>query len=579
MSAPLLSPTTNKLSSVSLGNKHKVHTDSDSYSADLLAGMRWLQGNVKLPPVLRNCLAKPLPQRGINITEWLKKDFRDRQKIQESTSITIGGLCTCGGNAHCLIHSHIKASSYQSSLLRAIRNAPEDNRIMYGTLTMSHGKNDRLDELIGVQTKAFMEMTRRKSWHKAFVGVEPTSGDGEVTWWFRHLECNYSLDFGYHPHIHFVASVNTGSNIDFIKKRLIKLWKENISAMTTDGTNNKGQIKVRRMTQEELMENGRSRYSASTKVGVDLIEVSRGSADEEKLATYFSKGITLEAASDFTMKTTKSSGSFSIPEIVLHASGVRPNLGLAKWEKEECWSDHNASSASEYWEACLARFHKSMLGRQIYRGCNNFRHYSEIDNKSDDKSGAIHDENAQSKKGRDMWIPPSVASKMRRGNAVVKFDFLRKDPDFQKALDLVQSIVTTQDFSLIKVTTPEDRKELIPPQSLLEPHGGVVISESAKVWNGLKKISKHGFKWAKMDDWEEGLISIGIKIRDGNGINNITEYKAQAEGFEFKVIDGIPMLRYVALIAPEDVVFPIKQVEDAFTPLPAGGRKLLKRAA
>ena len=177
-----------------------------------------------------------------------------------------------------------------------------------------------------------------------------------------------------------------------------------------------------------------------------------------------------------------------------------------------------------------------------------------------------------------MWIPPSVANKMRRGRAVVRFDFLKKDPDFQKALELVKSMVTTQDFSLIEVTTPEDRKELIDQKKLMEPHGSAVLPESAKVWNGLKKTSEGGFNWVKLNEWEQGLISIGIKVRDENGVPIVKEYKAQAEGFQFKVINGVSMLRYVVPIAPEDVVFPIKQVEDAFTPL-AGGRKLLKRAA
>ena len=82
------------------------------------------------PSVLKNYLVTPLPQRGIHITEWLKKDFRDRQEIQESTSITIGDLCTCEGNARCLVHSHTKASLNQSRLLKAISNAPENNRTM-----------------------------------------------------------------------------------------------------------------------------------------------------------------------------------------------------------------------------------------------------------------------------------------------------------------------------------------------------------------------------------------------------------------------------------------------------------------
>jgi hypothetical protein len=575
MSAPLLSSIANKLSSAPLGNKDKLYTDSSDYSSDLLKGMRWLQCNVKLPPVFDNCLVTPLPKRGINITEWIEKDFQDRTKIEEKTSLSVDGLCTCGSNAHCLVHSYIKASLYQSRLMKAMKNAPDDNRTFLGTLTMSHGRNDRLDELIEVQTKAFMEMTRRKSWCDAFVGVEPISGDGEVTWTYRHLECTYSLNFGSHPHIHFVVSAKTGSNIDFIKDRLIKLWKENISAMTIDGINKKGQIQVRRMTKKELQDNGRSRYSASTKVGVDIVEVI-GSANEERVAAYASKGATLEATADFTMKSSKSSSSFSTPEIALHVSGVRENRRLSEWEDKQNWSNYHVSSSCEYWKRYIEKFYKSVLGKHAYSHCKNFRHYAEMDKKSSDNSGVLNNQKVKREKRRDMHIPHAVSEKMGRGKATMRFDSLRKESDFQKALEMVKGMVTLQDFLLIKVTTPEDRKELIVQQKLVEPHSGVVIPKSVKIWNGLEKLNHEGCKWVKVKEWEQGLISVGMKIRDGNGINIIKEYKAHAEGFKFKVINEIPMLSYVTPLV--DVVFP-KLVEDNFFQRQAEETNGLKRAA
>ena len=579
MSAQLLAPIADKPVSEPLGNTNKLCTDSDSHSADLLAGMRWLQNSVKLPSVLRNCLHYPIPQQDIHLTEWHEKDFRDRTKIHEKTSVSFTGLCTCGGNAHCLVHSHIKSSLNQSRLSQAIRNAPKNNRTFFGTLTIAHSKDDRLDELIAVQVKAFMEMTRRVSWKKAFVGVKPISRDGELSWTYRHLECTFSLNFGYHPHVHFVVSADTDSNVDFIRDRVTQLWKENISAMVIDGTNRKGQIKVRRMTGEELQDHGRSRYRASSKVGVDIVEVARGSADEERLVDYATKGLVFEASADFSMKTSKSTTSFSIPQLVLHAAGIRPNARLIRWENEQCWSDYHVASSLEHWKRCLARFYKSMLGKQIYRGCKGFDHYSELGKENDDESRMADNEKVKRRKGWEMIIPPSVAKKMGRGRAIAKFDFLKSDPDFQKAIDLVKRMVTSQDFSLIKITTPEERESLPPFQILTENTAGVEDIDAVKVWNGLQKVNDGDYRWARVDDWEKGLKSIGVNIRGDDGIPEIKAYKENSKYFKFEEINKIPMLRCLVKINPLDVIFPLKQVEDDFTPPPAGGTNHLKRAA
>jgi hypothetical protein len=417
-----------------------------------------------------------------------------------------------------------------------------------------------------------MEMTRRVSWERAFVGVTPISRDGELSWTYRHLECTFSLNFGYHPHVHFVVSADTDSNVDFIRDRVTQLWKENISAMVIDGTNRKGQIKVRRMTKKELQDHGRSRYRASSKVGVDIVEVARGSVDEEKLAAYATKGVVFEAAADFSMKTSKSSTSFNIVEIVLHVSGIRPNARLTRWENEQCWSDYHVASSLEYWKRCLARFYKSMLGKQIYRGCKGFDHYSELGKKTDDESRMADNEKVKKRKGWEMIIPPSVAKKMGRGRAIAKFDFLKSDPDFQKAIDLVKRMVTSQDFSLIKITTPEERKNLPPLSNKPNVYGDTINSKAISLWIRLRNTSDSNSEWVRTSDWETALVKAGINIRDANDNLDFKLYKQQSEGFDFRMINSEWHCRYKS----KDVVFPHKVGENNFLPKQTNG---LNRAA
>jgi len=50
-------------------------------------------------------------------------------------------------------------------------------------------------------------------------------------------------------------------------------------------------------------------------------------------------------------------------------------------------------------------------------------------------------------------------------------------------------------------------------------------------------------RWVSVDDWEQLLISFGVAIKTSSGTTNVSTYKQHANGFHFKVFEGIRMMR------------------------------------
>ena len=50
-------------------------------------------------------------------------------------------------------------------------------------------------------------------------------------------------------------------------------------------------------------------------------------------------------------------------------------------------------------------------------------------------------------------------------------------------------------------------------------------------------------RWVSVDDWEQLLISFGVAIQDSSGTTNVSTYKRHANGFHFKLVEGIRMMK------------------------------------
>jgi hypothetical protein len=582
MSAQSVSVSSQQAASIPLGiiSTSNSQADEDSLNRE---GMRWLQENLKLPTGLACCHRIPKSNSSLTYTHKSKKDFTNRNTVKVKDFGTSSGLCTCNDSPHCLIHAHVKQDLNEQFINTAIGNTEFKYRFLMATFTVAHSYHNSLDELTAVLTKAFTELKRRAIWKKSFGGTKPI-------WAIRKLEVTRSLIHGYHPHLHVEVAVDTGCDIDDIQKKLVKNWKQIISMLIPDGYEpleklNKqgewvrsrygGRLKVRVMSKEEL-ENGRSPYSVSTKHGVNVREIPRGSEDEKYMASYLAKGISKEIAADFTKKSGRQALSFSIPEIIYHVSGLRINKKIESWEDEQDWKTHGVRTPFGYWKNELEEYFTSMSGREVYSYTDRFKEFAEMDKDRNKDKMLLKNEDTVRDHG-SVFIPDTVAKKLSRGNGILRFNWFYKNPDLQKLLNQIQKMVSTDDFKKVELLTPEEKTRLHMPQKPEKPTAGGIESQSVYVWKELKKSKDNRTGWIKLSDWEEALMNSGIKIRDANGITCISIYKQQTVGFEFKVFNKIPMLRYTGELIT-DAVFP-KLGEDNFLRLESQQTNGLKQAA
>lgn len=565
MSAQLTSPSSQTAVGKPLGTLSTTHSATEDWINR--SAQKFLQQNYQLPTALACCYRIPKADTSLIFNKHSKKDFSDRATIKEESFGTSSGLCTCNDSPHCLIHSHVKQELNEKFINTAISNTPDSYRLFFITFTLSHTKQNNLDELLAVVIRSFGELKRRITyWNDSFCG--------EVLWGIRRLETTYSVDNGFHPHLHLLVAADTLLDVKDIQESLVKHWKQTISTITPDGfepyekINKKGELKksryggrlkVRVMSEEELESGSERSYTASTRHGIDVQEILRESENQSRVAAYMTKGISKEIAADFTKKSGRQARSFGIPEIIFHVSGLRLNADIEQWEADQDWSDHGVGSSFYYWKRCLEGYFRSIIGREVYTYTDRFREFAEMDkNRNKDKLSL------KSKEGiidhGSIYIPDTVAKKLSKGNGIFGFNWFYRNPDLHKLMNQIQEMTTAEDFKLVKLISPEERKHLPPLKKQLNLYNDAVNPKAISTWIRLRNTGDRDSEWVKTSDWEAALVKAGISIRDAHGNPDVKLYKKHSEGFDFRMIDSEWYCRYKR----KDVVFPQKLGENDF---------------
>lgn len=512
----------------SLGTESRTHSDDES--AMSRQAMRWLQQNVRLPTSLACCHRIPMRNSDVEFTHYKEKNFSDRNTIQEKDFGSSTGLCTCSDNPQCLIHGHVKADLNERRIFKAINNTPKGYRLLFITMTIQHSRENELDELLAVLNTAFMEIERRKNdWEGSFVG--------EVLWRFKKIEVQHSLVNGDHPHLHLLVAVKSDQSVGEIKKSLVRSWKKSISSVVLDGRKKNGQLKARRQNKSEL-EVKRSVYQSTTKHGIDIREVKREFSDVQKISAYAAKGIAAELSAEMKNKSGKADFSFSIPQLISHASGLSINDKISEWEDNQNWESLCASSANHYWINYFEKYFKAMLGREIYTYDKGFREYAALDKEkteADDKR--MENQKVKYEVGR-VLIPSDVAKELSWNDGFAKLNWFYSKPDLNRLINYLKMLVPIGDFQRVKLILPETPEIQDPPLDVEISPKDYDNYHSIETWLELKKSSDEPSGWVSVDLWEEVLISKGIALKDAADIPLIKTYNEQTKGFQFRVGDG-----------------------------------------
>lgn len=587
MSAQLTSPSSQTAVGKPLGNLSTSHSATEDWINR--EAQKFLQKNYQLPTALACCNRIPKANTSLFFSKKSKKDFSDRNAIKEESFGTSSGLCSCNDSPHCLIHGHVKQELHEKYINTAISNTPDSYRLFFLTFTLSHTHRNNLDELLAVIIRSFGELKRRKTfWDDSFTVIpeeseaEDTSletianrdsSNGEVLWGIRRLETTYSLQNGFHPHLHLLVALDTLLTEDQIQKSLVRSWKKTIRTITPDGfepyeklnkkgelkkTRYGGRLKVRVLSEEEL-ESDRKGYTATTRRGVDVREVLRGSEDQAIVASYLTKGISTEIAADFSQKSGRQALSFGIPEIIFHAAGLRINADLEKWEESQDWSSHGVRSSYHYWKRCLEEYFTSINGRHVYTYTDRFEEFAEKNRNLNEDKLALKSKEVITDHG-SVFIPDTVAKKLGKGNGILGFNWFYRNPDLHKLMKQIQEMTTSEDFKLVKLISPEERKQLPPLKNNHNLYSDAINPKAISIWIRLRNTGDRDSEWVKTSDWEAALVKANIIIRDANGNPDVKLYKQQSEGFDFRMIDSEWYCRYKS----KDAVFPQKLGENDF---------------
>lgn len=528
---------------------------------------------------ISRCFRSPInSDEAIQIKHKRRKDF-SRDSIGMVDFGVMTNVCQCHSGL-CPVHSLDHSKKHRIHHRRIFKQCESTSKkLHYLVFTISHGKKDSLYVTSRVVKRAVDELHKIKNkgkgefWEKTFKNCIGFS---------KSLECTWGIQNGFHPHIQMLVASDVKENDKDLQRLLVQQYKQILSRFyvvyvnkdtgeeisddvwqdlleqekLTDDFNLRSQLKesrqgffpeVRMYTKKQSESGLKGSFTCTTNDGVYVRRVGDSANDRERISQYLSKGMMLDHHSKMVFEMTDGGTkqaigeqSFTPYQLMLHASGVKLDISLEQYEKTLCWNPRT------HWRGVIKHYLWSLKGMQIFTYGGDFKMFAKKEFEGEEDSYSRKEDDLAEDVG-SVTIDTKWFDEIKKTDALHRLLWFHSDPSLSKIVKEMVSMIPSMRLSDLKIDNYRNGQEVSTSDLVVDLPSQGVESESVKAYGLLLKkavrpdISSDG--WVSVDDWEQLLISFGVAIKTSSGTTNVSTYKRYANGFNFKVVEGIRMMK------------------------------------
>lgn len=528
---------------------------------------------------INRCFRSPIDSDdAIQIKHKRRKDF-SRNSIGMVDFGVMTNVCQCYSGL-CPVHSLDHAKKHRIHHRRIFKQCESTSKkLHYLVFTIAHNGNDSLHVLSRVVKRAVDELHKIKNkgkgefWEKTFMNCIGFS---------KSLECTWGTKNGFHPHIQMLVASDTNEDDKDLQRLLVQQYKQILSRFHVVHVNKetgqeisddvwqglleqeksindwsiRKQLKEDRqgffpevhMYTKKQSESGlKGPFTCTTEDGVYVRRVVDSAKDRDKISQYLSKGMMLDHHSKMVFEMTDGGTkqaigeqSFTPYQLMLHASDVKRDMALEQYEKTLCWNPR------VHWRRVINHYFWSLKGMQIFTYGGDFKMFAKKEFEGEEDSYSQKEDEKAEDVG-SVTVDPKWINELKKTDAFHRSLWFHSDPSLSKIVKEIVSMIPAMKLSDLKIDNYRNGQEVSTSDLVMNlPSQGVEI-ESVKAYDLLLEKTVRpdvrSDRWVSVDDWEKLLISFGVVIKSSSGITNVSTYKRYANGFHFKVIQGVRMMK------------------------------------
>jgi len=237
---------------------------------------------------------------------------------------------------------------------------------------------------------------------------------------------------------------------------------------------------VKMFTKKEFAAGKRGSFTCSTENGVYVRRMGSTKDDRDSTAFYMTKGMMCDHSSSMVYEMTDggtkegtTEKSFTMYQIILHASGIRKSSVLTQYESEL------TCDPSWHWRNVIKHFFWSLKGSEFVTYGGKFREYAGLEFDGDGDS-YVQSKEEKTKDIASLTIESKWLREIKNHDAFHRILWVHGNPDLRKVVTQLLNMIPSMKLKdLVVKDLLLDKKHDIPDLVMILPSQGVE-SESIK---------------------------------------------------------------------------------------------------